>query len=204
MPVCDLPYFGKSLGVDMGFSIHYRSTETMHPALAFEVKQHAARLVGQYAWLSCEPISLQQQSGGYLKGQSKPSFFPAEADAHEADLEGLPDGTVLTLAEVLCSLSREHGINWYIGHDYEPDWIGRICDGVPDSELIEQLETFGSIGDLLDESLDAFQEDDLEAGDAHPAFGDVNLANDSSIDEDVEDEDRDDPGPRVLKFPGIQ
>jgi hypothetical protein len=188
----------------MGFSIHYRSTETMHPALAFEIKQHAERLIGQYAWLSCEPISLQQQSDGYLEGQSKPSFFPAEADAHEADLEGLPDGTVLTLAEVLCSLSREHGIDWQLGHDYEPDWIGRICNGVADVELIEQLETFGSIGDLLDEALDEFDDNDLEEGDFQWKSGEIDFFDDSKLSEDGEDEDLDDTGPRVLKFPGSE
>lgn len=188
----------------MGFSIHYRSTETMHPALAFEVKQHAERLIGHYAWLSCEPISLQQQTDGYLKGQSKPSFFPAEADAHHADSEDLPDGTVLTLAEVLCSLSREHGIDWYLGHDYEPDWIGRICNGVADEELIEQLETFGSIGDLLDDTLDEFDEDELDQSGSHLEFGELGLVDDAVLGDAEEDEDRDDAGPRVLKFPGTE
>jgi hypothetical protein len=108
------------------------------------------------------------------------------------------------LAEVLCSLSREHGIDWYLGHDYEPDWIGRICDGVPDSELIEQLETFGSIGDLFDEALDELDEDDLEKDDSQWGSSEVDFVDDSNISEGSEDEDLDDTGPRVLKFPGTE
>lgn len=189
----------------MGFSIHYRSTETMHPALAFEIKQHAERLIGGYSWLSCEPISLRQQSDGYLIGHSKPSFFPAEADVHEPDPQELPDGTVLTLAEVLCSLSREHGIDWYLQHDYEPEWIGRISNGVADAELIEQLETFGSIGDLLDDSLDEFEEDvELDDGDSRWIDGRSSLTDDLALRISDEDEDFDDSGPRVLKFPGTE
>jgi hypothetical protein len=173
----------------MGFSIHYRSTETMHPAQAYAIKQHAERLIDGYTWLACEPVILQQQSDGYLTGHSKPNFFPAEIDADAAHLEGLPDGTVLTLAEVLCVLSREHGVDWDIGHDFEPDSIGCICGGVANSELMEQLETVGSIGDLLDDAFDEV-ESDWESEDF------------DLVDPESGDDDRDDDGPRVLKFPG--
>ena len=64
----------------MGFTIHYRSTDTMHPARAFEIKQHAERLVEGYMWFSCEPVMLQQKTDGHLAGNSKPNFFPAEID----------------------------------------------------------------------------------------------------------------------------
>lgn len=164
----------------------------MHPALAYEIKQHAERLIGEYMWLGCEPVVLRQQTSGYLAGQSKPNFFPAEIDAHAVHTKGVPDGTVLALAEVLCVLSRDHGVDWDIGHDYEPEPIGCICNGVADSELIEQLETFGSIGDLLDDML----EDDDESEWETPGFG---LVDDASSDEDLDDEE-----PRVLKFPGAE
>jgi hypothetical protein len=175
----------------MGFSIHYRSTESMHPAQAFEIKQHAERLIHRYMWVSCEPVSLQQNTDGYLAGQSKPNFFPAEAEGAGPDLEGLCDGTVMTLAEVLCVLSREHGIDWDIGHDYEPDPIGRISNGVANNDLMEQLETLGSIGDLLDEMV---EDEDSDWESAEFWFSDDSAGN----------EDSDDEEPRVLKFPGTE
>ena len=186
-------YFTSSSGLVwlMGFSIHYRSTESMHPAQAFEIKQHAEKLVGRYSWGGCEPVLLQQQTDGYLTGQSKPIFFPAEVDSGGADLDALPGGTVLALAEVLCVLSREHDVDWEIGHNYEPEPIGCICNGIADQDLIEQLETFGSIGDLLDDMLegddDQWQDDELDF-----------------VDDQSGDEDRDDEEPRVLKFPGTE
>lgn len=173
----------------MGFSIHYCSTETMHPVRAYEIKQHAQRLIDQYAWFSCEPVILQQQTDGYLAGQSKPNFFPAESEVHAPDPSGVPDGTVLTLAEVLCVLSREHGVDWDIAHDYEPDPIGRISGGVADIELIEQLETLGSLGDLLGEM---FEGDDTQWEDSE--FG--------VVDDSSGEDDREEDQPRVLKFPG--
>ena len=179
----------------MSFSIHYRSTETMHPAQAFEIKQHAESLVGRYSWLSCEPISLKQQPDGYLSGQSKPTFFPAEVESEAVHIDGMPDGTVLSLAEVLCVLSREHGVDWSIGHDYEPEPIGQISNGVAGEDLIEQLETFGSIGDLLDDSLDSFDGE-------NPDTWSANSNND--VESAAQGEDHDDEGPRLLKFPSVE
>lgn len=175
----------------MGFAIHYRSTESMHPAQAFEIKQHAERLIERYLWASCEPVLLHQQTDGHLVGQSKPTFFPAEINGGSHRCNGLSDGTVMTVAEVLCELSREFGIHWEIGHDYEPQPIGVIGDGVVDDELMEQLETFGSIGDLLDDFADEEDVDD-EALQQMP-----DQRRDSRRDCDEEE-------PRVLKFPGSE
>jgi hypothetical protein len=175
----------------MGFAIHYRSTESMHPAQAFEIKQYAERLIQRYLWASCEPVLLQQRSDGHLAGQSKPVFFPAEVNGGTKDLDGLSDGTVMTVAEVLGVLSREYGVDWEIGHDYEPDPIGLICDGVVDDELMEQLETFGSIGDLLEDISDE------EAAGWESA--EYRCAREADT-----PRDRDDEEPRVLKFPGTE
>ncbi len=177
----------------MGFSIQYRSTDTMHPARAYEIKQHAEQLIKQYTWLSCEPVLLEQNSDGVLAGNSKPNFFPAELDPESASLEGLPDGTIVTLAEVLCVLSRDHGVNWEIGHDYEPEPIGWIQEGVADADLIDQLETFGSIGDLLDDL--ASEEEDAAEAEAVPKGSRRNTNG---------EKEQDDEEPRLLKFPGTQ
>ncbi len=177
------------LGVVMGFSIRYCSTETMHPAQAYAIKQHCEQLIGGFLWHSCEPVVLQQQSDGYLTGHSKPNFYPAELDTDTARLDGIPDGTVLTLAEVLCVLSRDHGVDWEIGHDYEPEPIGRISDGVANEDLMEQLATVGSMGDLLD-----FEEG--EASDWETV--ELGLVDHVGSEEDLDDDEE----PRVLKFPG--
>jgi hypothetical protein len=200
----------------MGFSIRYRSTETMHPALAFAIKEHAARLIDGYSWKSCEPVSLTQRTDGYLGGASKPNFFPAEADSAGEHVRGIPDGTVLSLAEVLCTLSREYGVDWDIGHDYEPEPIGRICGGRADDHLVEQLETLGSVGDLFDELFDDEadwdSEDDL--ADDDDLFEDDTCSKKLSQWQTAEfggadpvphdNAEDDDEGPRVLKFPGIE
>lgn len=186
----------------MGFSIHYRSTEMMHPARAYDIKQHADELIAGYVWHSCEPLALNQRSDGYLCGCSKPSYFPPECDSHPNDANGLPDGTVLTLAEVLCVLSREHRVDWDIGHDYEPDPIGQIRNGIADEGLIEQLETVGCIGDLLDDMLD---EQDDEADDLENELEEMELG--LVADDDLQAQEAEilaeDHGPRVFKFPGV-
>ncbi len=173
----------------MGFSIQYRSTQTMHPARAFEVKDDAARLITGFTWLSCEPVILEQQTDGYLFGSSKPNFFPAGIDIKSAKSEGLPDGTVMTMTDVLCELSRRHKVDWQVGHDYEPEPIGEIRSGIIDPELLEQLEAFGSIGELLD--------DLVEEGDDAESWSLMSM---EPVDHG--DDEGDDEGPRVLKFPG--
>lgn len=205
----------------MGFSIYYRTTETMQPALAYEIKQHAARLVEDFLWNSCEPVILTQQSSGYLFGASKPNFLPPEPDDRSAPIES--DGTVLSLVEILNVLAREYGIVWNIGHDYETEPIGQINGDPPDNELLEELETLGSIGDLLEGSFEVdLTDDDRQPNtklvaetedDQDEIFGDdlhqKKLAQWTSVEFGADppasssDEDSDDEGPRVIKFPGV-
>jgi hypothetical protein len=204
----------------MGFSIYYRTTETMQPALAYEIKQHASRLVEDYLWSSCEPVTLTQQSSGYLFGSSKPNFLPPETDAQSGHE---PDGTVLSLVEVLNVLAREYDVVWNIGHDYEPEPIGQINGDSVDSELLEELETLGSIGDLLEDAFDVDLSDTVSLPETKPEaeteddqdeiFGDdlhqKKLAQWTSVEFGADppvssaDEDTDDDGPRVIKFPGV-
>ena len=214
----------------MGFSIYYRTTETMQPVLAYEIKQQAARLVGAYRWNSCEPVTLTQQTSGYLFGASKPNFFPPEVDSEPDDVDNMPDGTVLSLVEILNSLAREYDVVWNIGHDYEPEPIGQVNGKNVDVELLEELETLGSIGDLLEDAFEvdgeesiadltdefdntrvdrarvADKEDEMFGDDLHQKklaqwtsaeFGDEAPA------ASTDDEESDDEGPHVIKFPGI-
>lgn len=185
----------------MGFCIYYRSSEPMHPALAFEINQHAQRLTSGYTWLSCEPVILDQRPDGFLGGGSKPNFVPDPIDAQSAESSSLPDGTVMTMVEVLCELSRDHPVDWEICHDYEPGPIGRIREGQAETELVEQLETLGTIGDLLDELADEEEADwemEVTGFGAHVAETDEPNQPESSETDDDDDE------PRVLKFPGAE
>ncbi|MFK8114597.1 MAG: hypothetical protein AB8B91_20515 [Rubripirellula sp.] len=193
----------------MGLSIQYRSTDAMHPALAYEIKQHADRLSEGYSWLSCEPVTLTQLSGGFLGGASKPNFFPVEVDIDCSSKDGVPDGTVLTLAEVLCTLSREHGVDWEIGHDFESEPIGRISHGKVGEELVEQLEALGSVGDLLENIFDDEEDDgaesiELSGEDLHAEklaqWTSAEFGGDDPI-SDVTEIDDDDEEPWVVKFP---
>ncbi|TWU46285.1 hypothetical protein Poly51_56810 [Rubripirellula tenax] len=185
----------------MGFTIQYCSTEAMHPAQAFEIKQDASILSSGFTWLSCEPVILNQKSDGRLAGASKPNFFADPPPSDDTNAEGLPDGNVLTMTDVLCELSRRHKINWKIGHDYEQDPIGEIRAGVIDPDLLEQLEAFGSIGELLDSMADDDEEeDDLALRASRLSFlADQDNVNKGKVDEDQAD---DDDEPRLLKFPG--
>src|SRR5205823_4902371 len=72
---------------------------------------------------------------GHLCGCSKPSFRPHPDDAAAAVREGLPDGTPLDMLDILCQLSRDHGIDWEIDHDESDGPVGYIRSGVADEEV---------------------------------------------------------------------
>ena len=135
----------------MGLCIYYRSVEPMHPASAFDISQHAQRLQSQYRWLRCEPVVLSHTTDGLLRGGSKPNFVASEVDFDPAEFGNLPDGTLMTLVEVLCELSRSHEVVWELAHDYGAESMGRIHCGVAEEALMEQLEAIDSIGELLDD-----------------------------------------------------
>jgi hypothetical protein len=87
---------------------------------------------------------------GHLFGGSKPSLQrPAPENAASAARQGLPDGTVRDLVEVLCALSRDHGVDWEFSHDYDAGPIGFIRRGVCDHRLRSQIEAFADVGAML-------------------------------------------------------
>ena len=72
---------------------------------------------------------------------------------------------------------------------------------LPTPELIEQLETFGSIGDLLDDMIgDADDDEDDPGWDTI----DGDLPETRSNEGNALEEGSDDEEPRVLKFPGTE
>ena len=164
----------------------------MHPALAFEISDDVDRLVREFVWCNCEPVKLKQEADGFLAGQSS-VWFCAD-DVLENHFSSLPPAVLITIIEVLCQLSANHDVDWVIGHDYEVGPVGRICDGIAEVNLIEEIETLDSLGDLIDD-IDRDECDIDDSGDGFEVFDDYRAAT------PVQDETEDD-GPRLLKFPG--
>jgi hypothetical protein len=175
----------------MGFCLYYRSSEPMHPALAFEIGEDVDRLVQQFAWCNCDPVTLKQETDGFLAGESNAWF--CTGDVQDDTFSSLPPAVLMTVIEVLCQLSANHDVDWVFGHDYEVGPVGRICDGIAEADLIEEIETLDSIGDLIDD----IDRDECGADDNWVEFG----LRDYHAASPVEDE-TDDDGPRLLKFPG--
>lgn len=163
----------------MGFTIYYRSTRKLNAARANAIRDAAEALVAGRTWLSCEPVGFHpSQPDGRLCGGSKPNFQPDPEDAAAASREGLPDGTVHDMIEILCKLSGDFEVDWEFSHDHDPGPIGYIRGGRCESRLREQLDAIGDLGGILRE-MDA----DLDEAGSSAA----------------NDED-DDAGPSVLPF----
>lgn len=123
----------------MGFTVYYRSVQPIDPQLQAAIKELAQRKCGGRTWLGCEPVNFFSSEDGYLLGGSKPNFMPDTEDAEDAGSEGLPDGTLSDVVEILCEISRQHAVDWEIRHDHAEEVVGHIRDGVCDDELREQL-----------------------------------------------------------------
>ena|SRR2546422_1760043 len=133
----------------MGFSINYRSTRPISSAEAESIARAAASANEGRTWLSCEPVHFILGDDGHLLGFSKPNFQPHPDDAASAAREGLPDGTARDMLDVLCRLSRDHGVDWEISHDHSDGPIGFIRRGVCDQPVLDQVEAFADLGDIL-------------------------------------------------------
>lgn len=135
----------------MGFSVRYRSTQPVAPADNDTIRKSAAVANEVRTWLSCEPVHFHPDEDGYLIGFSKPNIMPHPDDAAAAASEGLPDGTTRDMLDILCRLSREHGVDWEISHDYSDGPVGYIRAGVCDPEVLSQIEALADLGDILDD-----------------------------------------------------
>jgi hypothetical protein len=105
---------------------------------------------------------------GHLFGGSKPNFLPdpddaaAAADMQSPDGTTLPDGTTCDLVDILCKLSRDHGVDWELSHDESPGPIGFIRNGVAEERLLQQMEAFADLPSILDEMRVEIEEADDE------------------------------------------
>lgn len=170
----------------MGFEFYYRSTRPVMPAEALTIKQAADELIRGHTWLSCEPLILSScKEDGHLEGGSKPTFQPHPDDAASAAKEGLPDGTILDLINILRQLSESHDIDWEISHDYSEGPIGFIRSGVCDSAVLTQAEGLASAIEMLGDTLGEFDQPNYLPRKSSP-----------SRQTDWDDDD----GPPILKF----
>lgn len=138
----------------MGFSIYYRSTRPVSPEEEVAIRRTAHQASVGRTWLSCEPVHFfngEPDDDGRLFGGSKPNFLPHPDDAASAASAGLPDGDVRDLFDVLCHLSRDHGVDWEISHEHAPEPAGYIRDGVCDPGLNGLPESLADMTRLIAE-----------------------------------------------------
>jgi hypothetical protein len=143
----------------MGFSISYRTTRPVSKPEADAIRHAANAACSGRTWLSCEPVHFWTTEDNRLEGSSKPNFMSHPDDAASAAEQGLPDGTARDLLDVLCQLSRDHGIDWEISHDHSDGPIGYIRGGVSDGEVLARVEAFTDLGDILAEEMGLEDED---------------------------------------------
>jgi hypothetical protein len=139
----------------MGFSIRYCTTRSITANQANAIRQGAIDLIKGRTWLSCEPVHFfADQDDDRLSGFSKPNFNPHADDVASAAREGLPDGTVLDLLEVLRQLSCEHGVDWELSHDHSDGPFGFIRGGVCEPGLFDQIEGIAGMAETMGEFTD--------------------------------------------------
>jgi hypothetical protein len=173
----------------MGFEVYFRSTQPVDKPVTDAIIDAADAANEGRTWLSCEPVYIFNREDGHLEGGSKPNFRPHPDDAASAASEGLPDGTVRDMLDILCQLSRDHGVDWEISHDHSDGPIGYIEGGVCDDEVLAQIEAFADLSGFFLEELLA-ESENQPGGLPEPAGG--------GTDEDSDEDDED--GPTILSF----
>lgn len=134
----------------MGFSLYYRTVQRVSAEKAVSIQRAAAAANERRSWLSCEPVQFNPiHIAGHLEGGSKHNFSPSAEDAAAARREELPDGTARDLIDILCTLSREHGVDWEIRHDAVPGPIGIIRRGIGSAKLLEQVDALADVTLML-------------------------------------------------------
>ena len=136
----------------MGFTIYYRSAEPLNPNTADAIREATHSANTGRTWLNCEPVHFFFDDGeGHLLGGSKPNFMPHPDDVASAAKQELPDGTTRDMLEILCQLSREHGVAWEITHDHSDGVVGYIREGICDDEVLAQIDAFSELADMMGE-----------------------------------------------------
>ena len=170
----------------MGFTVYYEALSPVSASTEESIEELLDRLSEGRTWLSCEPIRFFQGSNP-LQGGVKPNFSPHPEDVAAAAEENLPDGTLQDAIDVLCVVSERFDIEWSVGHDYSPGPIGFIRNGKADA----------SLRNAMAEITEAIGQFDVQEAEPHPTPQRVEMAT------DPQDEDDEDDGPAILKFPGV-
>jgi hypothetical protein len=144
----------------MDFAVSYRSARPLEQIeIDAIIRAVNAANLGR-SWVRCEPVFLFPELDGHLAGSSKPHARSDSTDSTDSGVEPahvLPGGTVRDMFGILCELSKAHGVDWEIRHDYENDPIGMIQGGVADEEIVEEIEALAELGDALKELEDEDQ-----------------------------------------------
>ncbi|HYO23416.1 MAG TPA: hypothetical protein VEQ85_00545 [Lacipirellulaceae bacterium] len=133
-------------------------------------------------------------SDGRLYGDSKLNFQPHPDDAAAAEQEGLPDGTPRDLLHILAKLSRAHGVDWEISHDYSDGPVGYIRGGEVDGLALSQIGSISDVGATLGNLIDSPNYLPDENPPSASRSADLH-----SHEDDDEDDDEDD-GRAILAF----
>jgi hypothetical protein len=126
----------------MGCEVNYRSMRAVTAAEAEAIDQTAARLCENPEWVGCEGIGFYGCIDGYregqLKGGSKFSFRLLEGEV----IPGVETriATIRDLLDSLCQISREHQVDWEIGHEYHDGPVGYIRSGVAEDKLVAEID----------------------------------------------------------------
>lgn len=155
----------------MGFAFSYESVDEVTPDQKEAIRAAAHESVAGYTWLSCEPVLFHHIQGSYLSGSSKPTWEIPELDATAAATEYLPDGTLLTMLEILCDLSRRFGVDWEIAHDHSDGPIGRIVGGECDPEVRIQCEAIAQVTKEINREPGDIDPDEDEHAEGFPISG---------------------------------
>lgn len=155
----------------MGFAFSYESTDELTPDQIEAIRAAAREAVAGYTWLSCEPVRFDQIQSSYLSGRSKPTWESPEADAASAAMENLPDGTLLTMLEILCDLSHRLGVNWEIHHDHSDGPIGQIVNGECDPEVRIQCEAIAQVTEDINRAPGEADPDEDDYAEGFPILG---------------------------------
>jgi hypothetical protein len=131
----------------VGFCINYCSTRAVTAAEA-EAIDEAANLLCDDEGVGCEPIyffeCLQANLGelpypeGHLSGSSKISFNAPEEDAIPGEETRIV--TIHDLIDTLCQISRDHQVDWEVGHDGHEGPAGYIRSGLADDKLVTEID----------------------------------------------------------------
>jgi hypothetical protein len=180
----------------MGFTINYESTKHVPRATVDQMRQATNELCRGYTWLSCEPVGFFELANqGKLWGASKPNFFPHPDDVAPAANDGLPDGTVMTLLDILCQLSRDYHVDWRLSHELDARPMGFIRGGECAPGLVDAIDGFEQLVagmQNLEQGHSRFEEGD--DWDSAAASENRNESQHKSEDDDSNE------NPHILKF----